>query len=239
MTAFLGNILGKLLKFVYDIIATIGAEPANFSFYAMSIIATTILFKLLLLPLSFKQASATQKMGELQPKLLEIQNKYKNDPQTQQIKMSQLYKEHNYNPASGCLMLIVQMPIILAFFRVMREPITFAFKDPAVYEAMNKSFFWITNLENPDPKMWGLPLLAAATTYLQSLTMQPPEAAGSNPQMESTQKTMNIFLPIMIFMSARSFPAGLALYWIISNVFGVLQQLLIKAFTKVEVKEGN
>ena len=239
MTAFLGNILGNLLKFVYDIIATIGAEPENFSFYAMAIIVTTILFKLLLLPLSIKQAKATQKMGELQPKLQEIQNKYKKDPQTQQIKMSELYKEHNYNPASGCLMLIVQMPIILAFFKVMREPVIFAFKDPGMYEAMNKSFLWISNLENPDPMLWGLPLLAAATTYLQSLTMQPPTTEGSNPQMESTQKTMNIFLPIMIFISARTFPAGLALYWVISNGFGVVQQLLIRSLTKVEVKEGN
>lgn len=239
MTAFLGNILGKLLKFVYDIVSSIGAEPASISFYAISIIITTILFKLLLLPLAFKQTHATQKMGEIQPKLLEIQNKYKNDPQTQQIKMSELYKEHNYNPASGCIMLIVQMPIILAFFRVMREPVTFAFKDPAIYEAMNKSFFWISNLENPDPNLWGLPLLAAATTYLQTLTMKPPESAGANPQMQSTQNTMNIFLPIMIFISARTFPAGLALYWVISNGFGVVQQLLIKSFTNVEVKEGN
>ncbi len=116
MTAFLGGILGKLLKFVYDMVSTIGAEPENLSFYAIAIIITTIIFKLLLLPINLQQAKSTKKMGELQPQMKEIQTKYKNDPQTQQVKMQELYKKHNYNPASGCLILLIQMPIIFAFF---------------------------------------------------------------------------------------------------------------------------
>ncbi len=223
MTAFLGNILGGLLKFVYDMVSMIGKEPENFSFYAMAIIVTTILFKLILLPVSLHQSKSSKKMNEIQPKLKEIQAKYKNDPQTMQAKMTELYRENNYNPASGCLILLIQFPIIIAFFKVMREPITFAFKDPAIYNAMNKSFFWIKNLENPDPYLWGLPLLAAATTYIQSLTMT---SATTDPQAKATQRMMNIFLPVMIFMAARGFSAGLAIYWVVGNIFSIIQQFI-------------
>lgn len=236
MTAFLGNILGGLLKFVYDMVSTIGTEPENFSFYAMAVIITTILFKLILLPVSLHQSKSSKKMNAIQPKIKEIQAKYKSDPQTQQAKMAELYKEHKYNPASGCLVLIVQLPIILAFFKVMGNPTTFAFKDPVAYAAMNKTFFWIKNLEVSDPYLWGLPLLAAVTTYLQSLTMS---AGGStDPQAQATQRMMNIFLPVMIFMAARNFAAGLALYWVIGNTFSVIQQVISnKSLGKI--KEEN
>jgi YidC/Oxa1 family membrane protein insertase len=223
MTAFLGGILGKLLKFVYDMVSTIGAEPENLSFYAIAIIITTIIFKLLLLPINLQQAKSTKKMGELQPQMKEIQTKYKNDPQTQQVKMQELYKKHNYNPASGCLILLIQMPIIFAFFAVFRDPARYAFTEPGFYEAMNKTFFWIKNLDNPDPYLWGLPLLAALTTYIQSAVMAPP---NSDPQAQATQKTMSYFLPVMIFMASKGFAAGLALYWVISNIFTIVQQLI-------------
>lgn len=235
MTAFLGNILGGLLKFVYDTVSMIGTEPANFSYYAMAVIITTIIFKLMLLPISLNQSKSSKKMNEIQPKIKEIQVKYKSDPQTMNTKMAELYKEHKYNPASGCLPLLIQLPIILAFFKVMREPTLFAFKDPVFYEAMNKTFFWIKNLENPDPFLWGLPLLAAATTYLQSLTMT---AASTDPQAQSTQKMMNIFLPVMIFMAARGFSAGLGIYWVVGNIFSIIQQLISNK-SLAKIKEEN
>lgn len=221
--AFLGNILGGLLKFVYDLVSNIGTEPELFSFYSMAIIVTTIIFKLLILPLNIKQINSTKKMSELQPQMKEIQTKYKNDPQTQQVKLQELYKEHNFNPAAGCLPLLIQMPILFAFLAVFRDPAKYAFTEPGLYESMNKTFLWISNLDVPDANLWGLPLLAALTTYLQSRAMTPP---NTNPQAESTQKTMSYFLPIMIFISARNFPAGLALYWVVSNAFTIVQHLI-------------
>ncbi len=68
--------------------------------------------------------------------------------------MQELYKKHNYNPASGCLILLIQMPIIL-HFGSFRDPARYAFTEPGFYEAMNKTFFWIKNLDNPDPYLWG------------------------------------------------------------------------------------
>jgi YidC/Oxa1 family membrane protein insertase len=214
------------MKFVYDMVSTIGVEPENFSYYAMAIIITTIIFKLLLLPISLHQAKSSKKMAEIQPLLKQIQTKYKNDPQTMQIKMQDLYKQHNYNPASGCLILLVQLPIIFAFFAVFREPARYAFTEPGFYESMNKTFFWIKNLDQADPYLWGLPLLAAITTYLQSITM--PNMNNVDPQSAATQKTMNYFMPIMIFMAARGFAAGLGLYWVIGNIFTIIQQLISK-----------
>ena len=233
MTAFLGGILGSLLKFVYDMVSTIGAEPENFSFYAMAIIITTIIFKLVLLPVSLHQAKSSRKMSEIQPLIKEIQTKYKNDPQTLQAKSQELYKKHNYNPASGCLILLVQLPIIFAFFAVFREPAKYAFTDPGVYEAMNKTFFWIKNLEVADPYLWGLPLLSAATTYLQSITMS---AASTDPKAMATQRTMNYMMPVMIFMASRGFAAGLALYWVIGNIFTIVQQMISKR-SLLKIKE--
>lgn len=223
MIGFLGRILGPLLKVVYNLVSGIGTEPANFSFYSMAIIITAIIFKLMLLPINLQQTKSSKKMGEIQPLLKEIQVKYKNDPQTQQAKMAELYKEHKYNPASGCLILIVQLPIMLAFFAVFREPAKYAFTEPGFYESMNKTFFWIKNLDLADPYLWGLPLLAAVTTYLQSITMG---AATTDPQAKATQRTMNYFMPIMIFMAARGFAAGLGLYWVVNNIFSIIQQLI-------------
>lgn len=226
MTAFLGKILGSLLRFVYDTILSIGSgtEPENFSYYAMAIIVTTIIFKFMLLPIMLKQTKSTKMMSEIQPKMKQIQDKYKNDPNTMNVKMQALYKEHNYNPMSGCLPLLIQFPIIIAFFAVFREPAKYAFTEPGLYDSINKVFLWIPNLDKADPIMFGLPLLAAATTYLQSKLMAPP--SDGNAQAASTQKMMTMFLPVMIFFSARSFPAGLALYWVLGNIFTIFQQLI-------------
>ncbi len=226
MTGFLGNILGSLLKLVYDVVSsTMGSEPSSISFYAIAIIFTTIVFKLMLLPINIKQTRSTRKMSEIQPLMKEIQTKYKKDPQTMQIKMQELYKEHKYNPASGCLILLVQLPIIFAFFAVFRNPAQYAFTEPGLYESMAKNFLWIANLENPDPFIWGLPLLSAATTFIQSKTMASP-SAGGDAAAQSTQKMMNYMLPVMIFMAARGFAAGLALYWVVGNIFTIVQQMI-------------
>lgn len=224
MTAFLGNIMGSILKFVYDLVSSIGQETEYISYYAIAVIITSVIFKLILLPISLQQSKSQKKMQEMQPLTKQLQDKYKNDPQTMQTKLSELYKEHNYNPSSGCLVLLIQFPIIIAFFAVFREPATYAFKEPGFYEAMNKTFLWISSLEFPDPLIWGMPLLSALTTYLQTKTM--PTVATGDAAASQTQKTMNYMMPLMIFFITKSFPAGLALYWVVGNTFTIIQQLI-------------
>lgn len=237
MSKLFAKPLGALLKLVFDLVSKIGTEPEHISFYAIAIIITTIIFKFILLPIGLKQTRSMSKMQKIQPELKELQDKYKDDPQTLQAKTMKIYKENNVNPFSGCLILIIQLPIILGFFKALRDPVMYVFKDPKMYEALNKVFLWIPNLEEPDPYMWGLPLLAGLTTFLQSRLMS-SQAAPDDPAA-STQKTMNIILPLMIWWSARAFPAGLALYWTISNTFQIVQQVITnKSLGKIK-EESN
>jgi YidC/Oxa1 family membrane protein insertase len=224
--AFLSNLLGSLMKAIFDFVSGIGTENEIISYYGITIVITTIIFKLILLPITLHQSKSTRMMNELQPKIQEIQRKYRNDPQTQNRKLAELYKEYNYNPMSGCLILLIQLPIIFAMFSVLRNPVQFVFGDPAVFESIKKGFLWIPDLGQPDPYIWGLPLLAGLTTFLQSKFIN--AGAQTNSQVESTQNFMNIFITVMIFMASRSFPAGLALYWVVSNIIQIVQQLIIK-----------
>ncbi len=203
--------LGSLLSFIYGLVNN----------YAISIILFTIIVKLILLPLTVNQLKSTKKMQELQPKMKEIQEKYKNDKEKMNIKTMELYKEHKINPLSGCLPLLIQLPIIFGLFRALREPATYVFpNNPELLEkAMNASFLWLPNLMDPDPII--LPIIAAATTYISM------NSANKGTQQNQSLKTMNLVFPIMILWWGRSFPAGLTLYWVISNLFQMAQQYFL------------
>lgn len=228
--------LGALLKLVFDFAANIGLESAHISAYAVAIIITTVIFRLILLPLSLKQTNSMKKMQEIQPQLAELQKKYKNDPQTLQAKTMEIYKENKVNPFGGCLPLLIQMPIIIAFFRVLQDPIKYVFQSEALYGEISKVFLWIPNLELSDPFLWGLPLIAAVTTFIQSKMMSTQQAGAGNEQAQRTQKTMNYFFPVMIFWFSKSFPAGLALYWVMGNIFQIVQQYITNR-SLVKVRE--
>lgn len=229
MMNFLGSITGALLRFVYTIVAgAFGSEPKTISFFAISIIFTTIIFKLALLPLSVAQTKGQLKIAELQPELQKLQKKYKNDPQTLATKQQQLYKEANYNPFSGCLPLLIQFPIIIAFYGMFRDPSKFAFTEAGQYANMAKHFFYLTDLSKIDTSMI-LPILAGLTTFLLSYITSKnrvTQDAQSGEQAESMMKTMNIMMPIFLFWISRSLAAGLVLYWVVSNLFSVVQQLI-------------
>lgn len=114
---FLAKLLGDFLKITYDTIA--------FHNYGLAIIVFTILVKLLLLPFAVKQYNSMAKMQEIQPKVLEIQKRYKNDKEKLNIELMKVYKENNVNPAGGCLPLLVQMPIFIALYTAFVRPLTF------------------------------------------------------------------------------------------------------------------
>jgi len=230
--------LGALLKFIFDFVSGTGFDTELVSAYAIAIIFTTIIFKLILLPLGLKQAKGMKQMQDIQPKINDLKTKYKNDPQTLNQKTMELYKEHNANPFSSCLPLIIQMPIIIAFFSVLRDPVKYVFHSEAAYEAISKSFLWIPNLKDADPLLWGLPLLAGLTTFLQSKLMS-PATGGADSSAQATQKTMNYIFPVMIFWMSRSFPAGLALYWVVGNIFQIVQQYLTNRSIGKVKEESN
>jgi len=214
--SFLAQPFGVLLKLIYDLIGN----------YGLSIIVFTIVTKLLLVPLTMKQMKSMKQMQEIQPKLKELQEKYKNDKEKLNIKTMELYKEQNVSPFGGCLPLLIQFPIIIGLFAVLREPVLYGI----AAEAIDVPFLWLPSLLTPD-KSLVLPILAAITTYLSSATM-------SQNQTDQTQKMMTYMFPVLIFWWGRSFPAGLTLYWVVSNAFQVVQQLVIvKPYAKL--KEGS
>lgn len=216
--SFLAKPMGYLLLTLYKMIGS----------YGISIILFTIVVKLILLPLTIKQLKSTREMSQIQPELKKLQEKYKNDKEKLNIKTMELYKEHKINPMGGCLPLLIQIPIIFGLFTLLRQPTNYI-TDPIFLKAVHESFLWIPNLSLPDPSLIaGLPMnlsfsigaiLAAITTYF-SMSSANTGAAAQN----QTMKTMNMIFPFMIFYWAGSFPAGLTLYWVVSNTFQMIQQ---------------
>lgn len=221
----IAQLLGYLMRFVYDLVSKIGEEPENFSFLAITIIITTIIIKLMVLPLQLRSSKQMKKTQELQPQAQEIQIKFKHDPQTANIKIQQLYRENGASLTGGCLPLLIQFPVILAFIRVMSDLGVYVFHEAGMYEGMLKSFFWIKDLTLPDPYWFGLPLINGVTTYLQTLTT--PKVGTAEQQAQAQQmQMMNILMPIMIFWFSRKYAGGFALYWTTSTLFTVIQSLI-------------
>ncbi|MBM7550816.1 YidC/Oxa1 family membrane protein insertase [Peptoniphilus gorbachii] len=235
----ISSILGIFVKFIYDGLATIlPHEPAQVSYFALSIIVATIIIKLLILPLNISQMKNQKKMAKLQPELKKIQKKYKNDPQTLAAKQQKLYKDANTNIAAGCLPMIITMVVLIAFYRVFWNPQTYAFTDPGFYEAMNKNFFYIKNIDHVDPTFI-MPVIAAVSTFLVSfITTKNPATQGAGAdQAKSMMTTMMVVMPILIFSMARKYAAGLVIYWTVSNIFSIVQQLITNRIVEEEIEE--
>ncbi|MEW6662586.1 MAG: YidC/Oxa1 family membrane protein insertase [Bacillota bacterium] len=192
----------------------------------MAIVIFTVLLKIVMFPLTVKQVNSMKKMQELQPKIQEIQKKHKDNPQKSQQMVMEIYQKEKVNPFAGCLPLLVQMPILFALFSALRT-----FFDPAVHPEVNlqhANFLWISNLGEPD--LYILPLLAAGATFAQQWFSM----VNKN---DHTQKTFLYIMPIFMGWISRSFPSGLALYWVVYSVVSAVEHLLIRRNTGV-VKEA-
>ncbi|OPX88301.1 MAG: Membrane protein insertase YidC [Pelotomaculum sp. PtaB.Bin104] len=205
-----------LLNWLYQFTVIVGTPN-----YGIAIILLTIIIKMALYPLSYKQMKSMVTMQKLQPRIKEIQDKWKNkDPKKMQQMIMDLYKEHDANPMAGCLPLLVQMPILFALYRSL-------FQFPYINEA-HASFIWVKNLSSIDP-YYILPILAGVTTYLQSKM--------TTSMTDPTQRTMLYMMPVFIAWISSTVPAGLALYWVVFNVVGGAQQYFINKST-IAIKEG-
>lgn len=192
--------LQNLLTFCYEMTVKFG-----YANYGLAIIMITLLIKLVLYPLTVKQVKSMKAMSELQPKMKAIQDKFKENPQQMNQEMARLYKESGVNPLAGCLPLLVQMPILMGIF--------FAIRDYTYVQTPN--FLWMTDLSQADPT-YVLPVVSAITTYIS----QKQVTDTSNQQ----SKMMLMFMPVFIGYISITFPAGLVLYWVVSNIFQIIQQ---------------
>ncbi len=204
--------------------------------YGFAIILLTIIIKLLTLPLTLKQFQSMKATQELQPRLKEIQKKYKNDKEKLTQAQMELYKEAGVNPLGGCLPMLVQFPILIGFYSAI-------YKAASLGHLTNAKFFWIPDLAFPPRGVgfswvlpnsdkfigWGpaigylvLPILLVVSQYvMQKMTVMPGSDQDSGQQMMSQ---MNLFMPILFGFFALQVPTGLDLYWVTSNILGIIQQ---------------
>jgi YidC/Oxa1 family membrane protein insertase len=222
MFSFIAQPLSYLLTGIYDF--------AND--YGISIILFTLIVRGCLFPLYASQIKSQMKMQTVQPKMKEIQRKYANDREEMNRRMMELYREEKFNPASGCLPLLIQFPILLGLYTLLRNPLAFIPESATdMVLAIHDKFFWINDLSQPD--QWVLPIMAGVTTFLSfTLTQgQTPETAGMG-QMQGMMKMMKYFFPVMIVWMGHTFPAGLTLYWFTGNLFTIGQYQILKRLRK-------
>lgn len=208
---FLSNIMLDILKFLY----AIGGHN-----YGLAIIWLTVAVNLALYPLTLSSIQQMAAMQKVQPRIQELQKKYKDDPQKLQKETMDLYRSEGVNPLGGCLPVLLKIPFFLALFFALQSKEFIALVEKA---GPGARFLWITNLAKPDPGLFGIPALAiliGVTTWLMQKSMP---AAGASEQMQ----LMTWFMPIFIAFISIPFPAGVQLYWLISNLMGTVQQVYI------------
>ncbi len=175
--------------------------------YGLAIILLTVLIKILVYPLTKKQLKSMKAMQRIQPQMKKLQEKYKNNPKLMQQKLMELYQREGANPMSGCLPMLVQMPILMGMYYTL-----FSFD----YGGAPPSFAWMPSLSEPDPT-YALPILSAATTLMQQWMM-------STGEVTQQMRVMMVIMPIFIGWISLQFPAGLVLYWVTMNVVQIIQQ---------------
>ncbi|MBR3147145.1 MAG: membrane protein insertase YidC [Eubacterium sp.] len=215
--------LAFLLQLLYSLIGN----------YGISLIVLTTVIKLAMYPSYKAQMMSTMGMQDLQPKVREIQNRYANDRQMMNQKMQELYQQEGVSPTAGCLPMIVQMVVIMGLFTLLRDPVRFMSSEKMVF-AIHESFLWIEDLAQPDP--WILPILAGLATFASFFFQHNPSQGGANDIM---QKMMKYVFPIMIMWLAKSYPAGLALYWFVSQFLQIFFNLRFDMLKKKQMEEKN
>ncbi|MDH7568945.1 MAG: YidC/Oxa1 family membrane protein insertase [Armatimonadota bacterium] len=191
----------------------------------LAILLLSILIKVALTPLTIKSFRSMRDMQKVQPLLKELQQKYKDKPQELNRRVMELYREHGVNPMSGCLPMLLQMPIIILLWRAI-----------ALYQypLSKESFLWIDSLamaDTPLALIYAVSLLASS-----KLTMMPT----TDPQQEQTQKMMMYMMPVMFFWLFKSYPSGFILGWLFFNILTTAQQWhLMRAHPPAVVGAGG
>lgn len=259
--------IGQLFNYIFMQPIYNGLMLLDYIFkdYGLAIIVLTVIIKLLLFPLTLKQLKSMKANQQLQPKMQEIRKLYAKDSQRQAQEMQALYREFGINPLSGCLPLLVQLPVLYGLYYalsgVLRNPATYkewlySFLQPLFPHAPNVDFKWFTwlnptwhfPLSQSDPSHI-LPVIAAVATFIQISMSQPKQAPNTGKSdapdpSASTMKIMRYVMPAMTLIFALQFPAGLALYWTVSSIFQAVQQYFVTGWgsllvTPPELKSKN
>ena len=201
------------------------------------IIIITVLVRAIIYPLTSKSIKAQKAVQDLQPKVDAIKKEYANDQQKQAAALMAVYKDNKVNPFASCLPLLIQLPILIALYTVLRDTLMADKFATELYSfvsnpgSLNAVSFGFLDLYH---KNYVLAVLAGAAQFWQTkmmLTQQPPKNAGAGAKDESMMATMNkqmmYFMPVMTAFICISLPSGLALYWLFSTLLTVAQQAFL------------
>ncbi len=217
--------LSFLLTWLYDLVGD----------YGLAIVILTVVVKLCLYPVYAKQIKSTMRKSEFQPKVQEIQQKYAKDKALMNEKLNELYKSEGASMYGGCLPMIVQMFVIMGLFTLLRNPMEYISSSDMIF-ATHESFLWIKDLAQPDK--WILPIAAAIATFISTSMSQSSMSAGANAQQAAGMtKMLKYFFPIMCLWMARSYPAGLAVYWFGSQVIQIFYNMRFNSWRKKQREE--
>jgi len=212
------------LLFLYDVLAH------NF---ALSIAVFTVLVRLLTLPLTLPAQRSAKIQQEIQPEIEKIRRKYAKDKEKQTQELMKLYREKGINPAMGCLPMLIQLPIMFAFYQsivkaLANTPLQMIglgkLASPSLSQLvpLGSRFLWL-DLGYPDPT-FVLPILVVATTWIQQKMATPP---STDPQTASMAQSMQLTMPLMFGFITMSVASGLAVYFVVSNLVGIVIQYFI------------
>jgi YidC/Oxa1 family membrane protein insertase len=210
----------NLLVFMYQYIPDIGVV----------IIILTVIIRLILLPSFHKSLKHQRALQQLQPKMQEIKEKHKDDQEKQAAAMMELYRVHKVNPLSSCLPILIQLPLLLALYQVFMQSLN--------GQELRGLYEFITHTEHIDPMFLNLidlskkgnyymAGLAAILQYLQTRMSQSKNNLPTDQTTRMLTTYMLYLLPAMTFFFGVQFPAGLALYWVTTTLFGIGQQYYI------------
>lgn len=268
MIQAIASFLGMIIRVIYNLV--------NHN-YLLSILIFTLLTKLILLPLTLGQIKSTKKLQEITPLDQKIRDKYKNDQQKMAEELTKLYGEYKINPLGGCLPLLIQFPIIIAMFFIVRQPLTYITQTPheeivqytkdylgkeevdenevkvneiVIAQEQNiidMKLFGNVNLgdipsnsfnKDESKRVSKLTLLVPILSFLFSLlqTKLQKNSTQMTEDQQEMQKSMNIMLPLLNAFIAYTWPITLGIYYLFSNILGVIQQEFIN---RVVLKKGS
>ncbi len=184
--------------------------------YGIAIIILTILLRMLLWPLTRKSYTSMIAMQKMQPEMARIQKLYANDKTRMQVEIMRLYQTHKTSPMSGCLPMLIQIPIFFALYKALLISV----------QMRNAHFLWISDLAAMDP-YFIMPVLMGLTMWLQQYLQSASNKGATGDALAQTQKAMR-WMPVLFTVLFAWMPAGLVLYWTVSNLFGIAQMYIIK-----------
>lgn len=199
--------------------------------FGIAIIVLTIVIRFIIYPLSVKSLNSQKALQKLQPKLQEIQKKYKNDREKQAVETMELYKREKINPFSGLFLALIQFPILIALYRVFwkglsQSELVNLYKFIPNPIQINALFLGFIDLSKPN---FVFAVLAGIFQFFQTKMMTPKTASvGKEPDFAKTMQTQMLYVfPIITVIILWNLPSAIGLYWIVSGVFSMIQQYFI------------